>query len=139
VTYITRMCVDKADTGHISDPNFGHLNLSTLYKLRSFKVKVHDVNAICDSLESIHYKACMEKIVAYVYPWTHQAFFDTQVMCVKEDIWPRLGRILTGSQFSSMKRLDVHVPPSYGDEGLVLVERSLAVVQGAVQVQFLIS
>lgn len=97
------------------------------------QVNLHDVNAICDSLESLHYDTRMESIAINIFPWTNQALFDTQVACKKDEIWPRLGRILTGIQFSRIAKLDVSVPSSYGDEGLALVERSLAPAQSALR------
>ncbi|KAF9467318.1 hypothetical protein BDZ94DRAFT_1295084 [Collybia nuda] len=115
------------------NPNFGHLDFSNLSKLHSLQLNLHDVDTICDSLESLHHSARMKSIVINVFPWTNQALFDTQVSCRKDEMWPRLGRILTATQFSGIARLDVSVPSSYGEEGLALVERSLAPAQTALR------
>ncbi|KAE9397745.1 hypothetical protein BT96DRAFT_940745 [Gymnopus androsaceus JB14] len=93
-----------------------------LRKLRSFRVVIHDIEAVCDALETVDSSVDLERIEIQKVHWRSlQIMFHTEVHCPKDKPWLRLNRLMKQAKFRQMKVLDIHVPPSYGDEQLSMI------------------
>jgi hypothetical protein len=109
----------------IAGPDFGHLDLSCLPRLRSFHVRIHDINAVCDALASIHESTELESVTIHTIAWPLQGGYSTIASCSRELVWGSVNEIFNRRNFLKLRMLKVVVPMYYDEEGLLIVRECL--------------
>ncbi|KAF9473758.1 hypothetical protein BDN70DRAFT_997483 [Pholiota conissans] len=102
------------------------VDLNALVNLRSVTFRTHDLNAVCDALQSIKLSSSLEAMTIHAIPWGFDKFIkDKQCHCILHARLTKLASILDGKQFTGIKHLELRLP---GKLGMVFAAAELEMI-----------
>ncbi|KAF8901853.1 hypothetical protein CPB84DRAFT_1776836 [Gymnopilus junonius] len=117
--------VADVDQSLCFDPEGTPVDLSTLSELRTLFFKTHNVNAICDSLATLHPSSKLEVLNLHVPRWKYAIWriSNTKCSCVPSQMLERLNRIITVNQSFADTALNLRISRSFtsSDSGFMSV------------------
>jgi hypothetical protein len=103
----------------------GYVDLSHLNHLRSFHANVYHVDAVCDTLASVHRSAPLEHVVINAIPWPFEKHHEHRVSNLSDHLWTRMNEVLEGQNLLRVVLLEVGIPTDYGEEALSVVRKCM--------------